>query len=256
MIQFKVLDGDFGKGSGLLIGGEISLPKQAGWGSEKISIFKLTSVEMATQENVKRVAGTLGWGAVGGLLLGPAGLLAGLLLGGRSTEVGFIGQFADGRGFLATANNDTFLKLRAAALSCKRAANQPQIGKSNAPDQTILVPKPQTSDPIELAEWEMTQAGWSLEKGKKAVGQRHTTFLANRAGFSCAIGCTPVSITEYEIDLVQNNLRKLGGNEIPLVVGINVPQRLARNAKQMGLYVTTFDELTTALEKLSATPAF
>jgi hypothetical protein len=51
----------------------------------------------------------------GGVLLGPAGLLAGLLLGGKKTEVTFVAKFKDSRKLLATADSATFAKIRAAA---------------------------------------------------------------------------------------------------------------------------------------------
>ncbi|MDF1622507.1 MAG: hypothetical protein P1V33_03435 [Pseudohongiella nitratireducens] len=69
--------------------------------------------QVATEENVKKVAGTVGWGAAGAVLLGPAGLLAGLLLGGRKKEVTFIGLIQDGRKFLATTDSKTYTKLQA-----------------------------------------------------------------------------------------------------------------------------------------------
>ncbi|MGI2002125.1 hypothetical protein [Shewanella frigidimarina] len=52
---------------------------------------------------------------MGALALGPAGLLAGLLLGGgKSKDVTFVAKFKDGRKFLGTTDNKTFTKLQAA----------------------------------------------------------------------------------------------------------------------------------------------
>ncbi len=65
-------------------------------------------MEIAKEENVKRLGGTLGWGAAGLIVLGPVGLLARLLAGGRRKDVTFIAQFDNGRKLLATTDNKTF----------------------------------------------------------------------------------------------------------------------------------------------------
>ena len=83
------------------------------WG-EKIPFSELETVEVASEESVKSIRGTIGWGIAGGVLLGPAGLLAGLLLGGKEKEVTFVARFKDGRKMLATTDNETFTKLMAA----------------------------------------------------------------------------------------------------------------------------------------------
>ena len=65
-------------------------------------------VEVATEETAKNLGGAAGWGIAGGLLLGPAGLLAGALLGGRAKKkVTFICVFKDGKKILATADEKT-----------------------------------------------------------------------------------------------------------------------------------------------------
>lgn len=57
---------------------------------------------------------------MGALALGPAGLLAGLLLGGeKSKDVTFVAKFKDGRKFLGTTDNKTFTKLQAAVFFLK-----------------------------------------------------------------------------------------------------------------------------------------
>jgi hypothetical protein len=81
---------------------------------EKISIYKLSELEVASEETVKKIAGTVGWGIAGGVILGPAGLLAGLLLGGKKKEVTFVAKFNDNRKMLATTDSKTFSQLQAA----------------------------------------------------------------------------------------------------------------------------------------------
>jgi hypothetical protein len=68
-------------------------------------------VAVADENSVKRLEGTIGWGATGALLLGPVGLLAGLLLGGKRTEVTFVAKVENGKKMLATTAKDTYKKL-------------------------------------------------------------------------------------------------------------------------------------------------
>jgi len=81
---------------------------------EKISLFAIDEIVVVNEENVKNVEGALGLGAVGGLLLGPAGLLAGILMSGNKKEVIFVVKFIDGRKFIATTDNSTFKEIQIA----------------------------------------------------------------------------------------------------------------------------------------------
>jgi hypothetical protein len=115
MATIKVLAGDFLKGDGQLSFGSLTLKtKEHSFIGETIPVTNLETVEIATEESVKKLEGTIGWGAVGGLLLGPVGLLAGLLAGGRKKEVTFVAKFKDGRKLLASTDSKTFTKLQAA----------------------------------------------------------------------------------------------------------------------------------------------
>ena len=90
------------------------LKKRGKFSREKIGVDQIDSLEIASEENVKRLEGTIGWGVAGGLLLGPVGLLAGLLAGGKSKDVTFICKFKDGRKFLATAPAKVYTEIMAA----------------------------------------------------------------------------------------------------------------------------------------------
>ena len=113
MAKLTIHAGDRGKGSGQFSFGAFALPKGA-FSFEGVPTASLESVQIATEESVKRVGGTVGWGAAGAVLLGPVGLLAGLLMGGRGKDVTFIAQFKDGRKMLATTDAKTFTKIQAA----------------------------------------------------------------------------------------------------------------------------------------------
>ena len=116
MGKVKVHAGDFINGGtpGSFTFGNFTLcTEQKRWMGESISANQLESVELATEESVKRLGGTVGWGGLGGVLLGPVGLLAGLFLGGRGKDVTFVAQFKDGRRLLATTDSKTYTKMLA-----------------------------------------------------------------------------------------------------------------------------------------------
>jgi len=77
----------------------------------EISGDDVETIMVASEENVKKLKGTVGWGAVGWLTLGPVGLLAGLLLGGKKKETSFIIGFKDGRKALGTMQTKEYAKM-------------------------------------------------------------------------------------------------------------------------------------------------
>ena len=80
MATIKVLAGGFLNGGGDFYLGQISLKTEATkYIGEKIPLTEIETLEIATEDSVKRIGGTVGWGAAGAVLLGPAGVLAGLL---------------------------------------------------------------------------------------------------------------------------------------------------------------------------------
>lgn len=84
--------------------------------TESILSSELEYLALASEENVKRLGGTIGWGTLGGLLLGPAGLLAGLLLGGKNKNITFLAKFMDGRKMVASTDQKTWAEIQAGAL--------------------------------------------------------------------------------------------------------------------------------------------
>lgn len=115
MARITILGGDFLKGRSAYGFGTLVLRTEAHpISGETIPLSELESIEVASEESVKKIGGTIGWGAAGALVLGPVGLLAGLLLGGKKKEVTFVAKLKDGRKFLATADSGIFTKLKAA----------------------------------------------------------------------------------------------------------------------------------------------
>jgi hypothetical protein len=113
MSRLNVLAGDFTKGEGQLALNNLILPTERAPSGEAVPLSDLAAVEIATEETARDIVGTIGWGAVGAVVLGPIGLLAGLLLGGKKKEVTFIARFKDGRKLLASTDSGTYTKLLA-----------------------------------------------------------------------------------------------------------------------------------------------
>ena len=116
MAKVTVHAGDFLEGDGSYTGSCLFLKteEKKSWNGECIHIRELETVEMATEESVKKIGGTIGWGVTGAVLLGPVGLLAGVLLGGKKKQVTFVAKFKDERKLFATTDSKTFTKLQAA----------------------------------------------------------------------------------------------------------------------------------------------
>ena len=117
MAKFKVEAGDFiAEEHGWLTWDDrLRLPVEKGSARyELISLSRLETVEAATEESVKRLGGTVGWGLAGAVVLGPVGLLAGLLAGGKKKRVTFIAVLDDGRKFMATGSHKDYIKMQAA----------------------------------------------------------------------------------------------------------------------------------------------
>lgn len=115
--EFKIHAGDFSTNyKGMFTSGMFSMPPENDmWGLKKERYMpnQVEEIAEASEENVKRLAGTVGWGAAGALILGPVGLLAGLLAGGRKKEVTFIVKFSDGKKALCTADSKLYTKMLA-----------------------------------------------------------------------------------------------------------------------------------------------
>ena len=119
MGTIKVEAGDFktGKHSSFSFGTFSMAIDEMGWTGYKTKTYHSTAVagvEVASEESVKRFGGTVGWGVAGGVILGPVGLLAGLLAGGNRKQVTFVCAFNDGKKFLGTTDSKTFTKISAA----------------------------------------------------------------------------------------------------------------------------------------------
>ncbi len=113
MSKVTVHAGDF-EGEGIVVSKSLYIKSKATNKKESILFQQFETVDIASEDTVKKAGGTIGWGAVGALTLGPVGMLAGLLLGGKKKEVTFVATLKDGRKLMATTNNKSFVQLQAA----------------------------------------------------------------------------------------------------------------------------------------------
>jgi hypothetical protein len=124
MAEFKVIAGDFGQGvkGNVRVGKMYRVSAQgftmpvpgSPYKTQHIPTGQIDTLEVATEESLKKMSGSIGWGFLGGLALGPIGALAGVLAGGRKTELTFICQFKDGRKFLGQCYMKTYTAIQAA----------------------------------------------------------------------------------------------------------------------------------------------
>ena len=118
MHTIKVLagSGGIGTGDGYLMVSDFFLPIKGRLWPETVQKGQIADVSIATEESVKRIGGTVGWGLVGGALLGPVGLLAGLMLDGRGKTTFFTLTLRDGRSLLGSCDTSAFIAIKAATL--------------------------------------------------------------------------------------------------------------------------------------------
>lgn len=77
--------------------------------TEKIKITdNLTSIDQVTEENKNSILAKAGWGTLGGVLLGPIGLAAGLWLTGKSKEICIACELKSGEKFVANVDTDAY----------------------------------------------------------------------------------------------------------------------------------------------------
>jgi hypothetical protein len=117
MTKVTVMAGDF-------ISGEYSASARPKSGlvvlvqfGKPVVTMRIASIEQLTQEKVKRLAGTAGWGLAGAALLGPLGAIGGMLLGGNKTQISFVCTGRDGKKFMGLTDVNFYQKLVAASMA-------------------------------------------------------------------------------------------------------------------------------------------
>jgi hypothetical protein len=94
------------------------------WRGESVDLKQLLkSAETVNQEQVKKLSGTLGWGFLGHLALGPLGAIGGMLIGGNRTQV-LSAELRDNRRFLGSTDFDTWTQLYGIVFEALRQEEQ------------------------------------------------------------------------------------------------------------------------------------
>ncbi|QKS24616.1 hypothetical protein [Vreelandella titanicae] len=83
---------------------------------DKVKIEDVESIEEAGEDDVKRIGAAMGWGAAGAVLLGPLGLLAGALFGGKGKDTVFIITLKNGYVSMCQGPTKEFTELKAAMM--------------------------------------------------------------------------------------------------------------------------------------------
>jgi len=112
--KVKVLGGDVAEGEWEFKDGIL-------WGAfEHIELFKsLDKVSPQTEENVKKLSHSLGWGLAGAMVAGPVGAIAGVVMGGNRKQVCALIELKDERKFIAVMDNKIYQELLALALKTR-----------------------------------------------------------------------------------------------------------------------------------------
>ncbi|HUY32965.1 MAG TPA: hypothetical protein VMV69_09305 [Pirellulales bacterium] len=153
--MIKILGGDFGEDKSATMkrtyfSGKFHalVIRGRGW-PHTIRRKDIQSVEAVNDKNKVNVLGALGGGAVGGLLAGGFGLLAGAVLAGRGKAVLLVVHLKDGRQFLCSANPKEYELLLAAAMDLDPVlrAVQQLAQTQAAPPQPVYVQSPFSQPP-------------------------------------------------------------------------------------------------------------
>lgn len=252
LVKFTVHGGSFGKGTGSLSSIGMVLP-----GSPKsLPTSLIQEVEVATQETVKRLGGTLGWGLIGSVALGPVGLLAGLLAGGRSQEITFLITLTDGRQLIATGNKQSFVQIKGAALNKSRTfASEKAESTAGLAHVEASLPLPQAApenvDPLTRLVSDLSVDGWQVRAIPRPPIQRHSVLTLTKGHLEVAVAYTPGPITQHDYNLMETGLAAAAKTDHKIMVGASVGVGLARLGKQANIIVTTNDNAGMIIAKLN-----
>ena len=112
--SIKFLAGDYGKEEYIYIKNKNQLRCSSKmFGAKELFLSSIASCEVANEESVKKLGGTLGGALVGGVLLGGIGAVAGAVAGGKTTESTVIIEFKNGNKALAKVNSPMMEVIRA-----------------------------------------------------------------------------------------------------------------------------------------------
>lgn len=90
----------------------LSIPTNNIWKPEFVELKNnIQSVDILTEENKHKLVKKAGWGLVGMATFGPAGAVAGLILGGKKKLIYFVCETKDCRKFMGECDIKTYQTL-------------------------------------------------------------------------------------------------------------------------------------------------
>lgn len=240
MAGFKVLGGDFGSGQGLLMPGQLSLPR------EKVPLSKLQSIAIATQESQKKLLGTAAMGAAGLLLLGPLGAIGGMLVGGQKTNITFLGTLDDGRSFVAMCDIKLFSELQgyAATAASKRAKVTQAVNASVDKLSTQAPPDGVYSNMSRM----FAAMGWEVTKLIKSAGSGFSLLHATTAEQSIMLAVHNAALDVYNIGLIVKATEMHDPKALVVAVGRSISGDAKRVASERTILIGVYADAPALIE--------
>ena len=193
MANIKVLGGDIPSGkwlflNGIMINGGVTITLP----------ISVKTVELQTEEKLKKLSGSAGWGFTGAIiggLAGPLGALAGLaggvMAGGNKTEICFACELTNGQKFLAIADAKTYQIILGYTFKPTSTYIQPALQLYIPSEETFEIFKQQITEVLDAK-----QTSCMLKR--EPEGWIFTLTIKNRTRFS----------KEEQVELIKKAIEK------------------------------------------------
>lgn len=136
MAKVKVHAGDFLPSIGqYACDALILMTEETKWLGEVIPMTELEVVNLASEDALKKIGGSVGWGVEPALVQSRIDYLARVSGIGIKNAATFIAKFKDGRKLLATTDSRTYTKIRTAILRCSSYDLSSQTRKTDSADR-------------------------------------------------------------------------------------------------------------------------
>lgn len=150
MSHFKIIGGDLPKTTALItMFGALQLSAPRPGFTLRADTYDLknniSQIEQITEDNKNKVLSKAGWSTLGAIALGPVGLLAGLLMGGRTKYVCMAVKLKGGEEFIAECDLKTYQKFYGAFLE-SRTSRDNEVDE----ERELAAKNNTTSDPAAL----------------------------------------------------------------------------------------------------------
>lgn len=114
-VKCAVLAGSWPQNSSMVVGERMVFYTDDPAKGEIVELSQVASVELATEETVQKLGSTVGLGLLGTALLGPVGLVGGVLMA-RKKKATFVLRLRDGREALIDGEQSVYKQLNTAGM--------------------------------------------------------------------------------------------------------------------------------------------